>query len=316
MSLAAMLTRCRPGPFEGEAGLQQDRRARADRLLGAYEPIAPIARSRSYEIWDAWSAERGCRCVAKIVRVERWDHAGPRERLVREGELLLSLSHPHVVRAYELHRNPEPCLIMETITGESVSHLLERHGGPLDPSDVAMLGLHVGSALRYLHGHGVLHLDVKPGNVLAEAGRAKLIDLSLARRPGPGVKGAGTWSYMAPEQVTGGALSAATDVWGLGAMLFEAARGEPPFDDPAGWTWAGSSETLSSYEGPYPQLTERAPRLSERLSPLGGLGGGLGAAIDRCLEPEPGARPSVEALLSALEQIVPLPRAERRWREA
>ena len=224
----------------------------------------------------------------------------------------MGFEHPHIVRAYELRNEPEPCLIMETITGESVSHLLERHGGPLDPSDVALLGLHVGSALRYLHGHGVLHLDVKPGNVIAEAGRAKLIDLSLARPPGPGVEGAGTWSYLAPEQARGDVLSAATDVWGLGAVLFEAARGEPAFDDPAGWTSADSSETLSKYEGPYPQLDDRA----ERLLPHPSVPDGLGAAIDACLEPEPSARPTVEALLAELEPIAPLPPDERRWRSA
>jgi serine/threonine protein kinase len=287
-------------------------RSRAERLFGdRLEPIALIARSRAYEVWDAWSPERGCRCIAKLVRIERAEEEAPRHRLVREAELLLSLAHPHIVRAYELILDPEPVLVTETITGESLSHLLERHGGPLQPADVAMLGLQVGSALRHLHLHDVLHLDVKPGNVIAEAGRAKLIDLSLARPPGPGIAGAGTWSYMAPEQAEGGRLSAATDVWGLGAVLYEAASGRPAFDDPAGWTSDDGTETLSGYDGPYPQLDGRA----ERLAPSGSLPHELAAAIDACLEPAPTARPPIESVLAALERVA-LPEDERRWARA
>src|SRR3982751_1577681 len=76
-------------------------------------------------------------------------------------------------------------------------------------------------------GEGVLHLDIRPANVMAEAGIAKLIDLSLAGVPGPARPGRGTRHYMAPEQALGGTLSAATDVWGIGATLYEAATGEP-----------------------------------------------------------------------------------------
>ena len=74
---------------------------------------------------------------------------------------------------------------METLDGETLAHLVDRRPAALAAEDVAWLGLHLASALRYLHGHGLLHLDVKAANVVADAGRAKLIDLSLARPPGP-----------------------------------------------------------------------------------------------------------------------------------
>jgi len=274
-------------------------------MPAGYEAIASIATSRNYEVWDAWSRERGCRCVAKLVRAERRDHAPAHRRLLREGELLLAASHPHLVRAYELHRGPEPVLIMETLGGESVSRLIERRGGPLESRDVAMLGLQLGSALRYLHGRGVLHLDVKPGNAIAEAGQAKLIDLSLARPPGPAPAGAGTWAYMAPEQVRGEELSAAADVWGLGALLYEAATGEAAFDDSAGWTTDESAETLSTYDGPFPQLEAPADRLAARLR------SGLGPVIDACLNASAEARPAIDEVLSELVGVAEIPAARR-----
>jgi serine/threonine protein kinase len=168
--------------------------------------------------------------------------------------------------------------------------------------ELAQLGLHLCSAIGYLHGHGVLHLDLKPSNVIAECGRAKLIDLSVARPPGPAHPGIGTHWYMSPEQARGGELSAAADVWGIGAVLFEAATGQPAFDDPDAdgedddWD-ESASESLE--EGDYPQLAATAPRIDE-LRPRPDE---LVDLVAACLEPGPERRPGVKELMRALERL-------------
>ena len=124
--------------------------------------------------------------------------------------------------------------------------MLIEDGPPPDAADVAHLGLQLGSALAYLHRERRLHLDLKPSNVIAEAGRAKLIDLSLARPPGPAADGIGTWLYMSPEQARGGVLGPAADVWGLGARPV---RRSPPARPPSTTT-----------PTPGPSRRRRAPR--------------------------------------------------------
>jgi eukaryotic-like serine/threonine-protein kinase len=129
-----------------------------------------------------------------------------------------------------------------------------------------------------------VHLDLKPSNIVAESGRAKLLDLSIARRPGRAKAGVGTWCYMAPEQARGGQVGAPADVWGIGVVLWEAACGDTPFAD----------EAIE-----YPQLEHRAPPLRERRR----VPRALADAVDRCLEPNAGERPSLEELRGALEAV-------------
>ena len=279
-------------------------------LAPGYEAIGLLRRGRTLEAYDAWSHERGCRCVVKTLRADRRADRSARRSLVAEGRLLLGLSHPHLVRGYELLERPHPAVVMETLTGETVGHLIERRSVRLSYRDLAHMALHVGSALGYMHSRGLVHLDLKPSNVIAEAGRAKLIDLSLARPPGRVAVGTGTWCYLAPEQARGDRVGATADVWGLGALLFEAATGEPPFDDPdAGWTSAASDESSATYEGDFPQLTERAPAVGtlRRLPPE------LSAVIDGCLEPGPADRPQLAALMAALEPLTGVEPSEWRW---
>jgi serine/threonine protein kinase len=286
-----------------------------------YETIELLRRGRDLEVYDVWSEERACRCVMKTVRPDRPHRDGPARRLLAEGRLLCRLTHPHIVRAYEVIEGPVPTVMMETLSGETVSHMVEVRDVPLSAAEVAHLGLHLASAVRYLHGHGYLHLDLKPSNVIAECGRAKLIDLSVARPPGPAHRGVGTFYYMAPEQARGGDLGAPADVWGLGAVLFEAATGEPAFDDPdadeldSDEPYADSDEPYAdSDDGPtdeseYPQLQGTARRADE-LRPMPAE---LADLIAACLEPEPGRRPGVAEVLRALEPIAELPAAERRF---
>jgi serine/threonine protein kinase len=214
------------------------------------------------------------------------------DRLRHEGQTLLRLAHPHLVRCWDMLEEPQPTVILETIPGTTLEEAVEERARRYTVEDLAHLGRHLASACHYLHAHGVLHLDIRPANVMAEAGIVKLIDLSLAGAPGPGRPGRGTRHYMAPEQALGNPLSAATDVWGIGATLYEAATGEPPF--------APLNEVEDAYfdhEHGYLQLRRTAPPLrhwGRRLPQT------LSTAIDRSLQADPAARPSIEELYATL----------------
>jgi serine/threonine protein kinase len=195
-----------------------------------YEILGHLARTGWLDVYDAWSEERACRCVLKVVRPDRRGHKETAERLLREGRWLREFSHPHLVRAYETVETPEPLVVLETLGGETLSHLIQRLERRPAAADVALLGVQLCSAVHYLHGRGLLHLDLKPSNVVVECGRAKVLDLSTARPPGPAPPGVGTFCYLAPEQARGGRLTAAADVWGIGVTLYEVACGDVPFD--------------------------------------------------------------------------------------
>jgi serine/threonine protein kinase len=256
-----------------------------DRLAAGYEVIAHLSRNLALDVYDAWSLERDCRCVAKVVRPDRKEPR-VRRRLVREGELLLGLTHPHLVRAYELRNRPRTALILETLDGETVDHMIETAPRRLAIADVAHLGQQLCSAIGYLHGRGHLHLDLKPSNVIVQNGQVKVIDLSLSRRPGPVPRGSGTPGYLSPEQARGSDASAATDVWGIGAILYEAATASKPFPD--------------ARRKHYPQLERAAPSIAEtRRAPAA-----FTKLVAACLAPDPADRPPVGELSDELDAVI------------
>jgi serine/threonine protein kinase len=278
-------------------------------LAPGYEVIEHLSRARTLDVYDVWSEDRACRCVAKTLRPDRVTDLPAARRLEREGRLLRRLAHPHIVRGYELVPASPPVVIMETLSGETLSHLLERGGEPLSPAELSHLGLQLCSAVQYLHRHGVLHLDLKPSNIVAEAGRAKVIDLSVARRPGRSRGGVGTWCYMAPEQVTGGTLGPAADVWGIGVVLWEAAVGQAAFgtEEDERHLPAGTDDDLP--EDAHPQLRRAAEPVGRHRR----LPAQLARAIDGGLAGEPAARPTLDELARLLESVpgVVSPRSPR-----
>ena len=266
-------------------------------IAPGYEVVEHLRRGKALDVYDVWSEERACRCVVKALRPSRLRDERSRRQLLTEGRLLCSLTHPHIVRAYEVREEPVPLVVMETLVGETLAHMIEERDAALTVEQLAHLGLHLGSAIRYLHAHGHLHLDLKPSNVISECGRAKLIDLSVARPPGQAPAGVGTWCYLAPEQARGGELGAAADVWGIGVVLFEAATGRAAFDD----------DSKAAGDDEYPQLTQPAPRVEE----LRSLPREFGDLVAACLEPDPGRRPGLTELMASLEPLAGLPAAER-----
>jgi serine/threonine protein kinase len=266
-------------------------------LAPGYIVLQHVSRGRVYDVYEVWSAERSCRCAAKTLRPDVPVESRARRGLVEEGRRLEQLTHPNVVRAYDLIEDPNTVLILEALPGMTLEYWLEEQGR-LAVADLVHLGEHLCSAIAYLHRRGLVHLDLKPGNLLCSFGIVRVVDLSLARPPGRIEPGVGTHVYLAPEQARGGWVGEPADVWGIGIVLWEAATGRPLFErsnaDPDG----------------YPQLERRAPPvrgLRHELPPA------LADAVDSSLAPEPAARPAVCELAGIVESLLraPPPTTER-----
>jgi serine/threonine protein kinase len=181
--------------------------------MKGYELLDLLSSGHACDTYDAWSHERVCRVIVRTGEVRR------------EGRLLRRLSHPNIVRVYEVHRD---WLVLETLSGSTLAAL-----PPLERDDAIEMARQLCSAIGYLHRQGWLHLDLKPDNLIADGGRLKLIDFSIAQRPGRIEPGTGTRRWMAPEQVHGGRATTATDVWGIGAVLRTVGLDLEVAEDPA-----------------------------------------------------------------------------------
>ena len=258
-------------------------------LLPGYRVVSLLRRGHRLDVYDAWSATRASRCVVKVVLPDRRHEHHVGAELVREGELLGQLDHPHWARVYEVIEEPLQAVVLETMGGTTLAAMLDDERR-LRPADAVLLGIQVGSALRYLHHRGWLHLDLTPSNIVVEAGRARVLDLSLAGRPGVVGKGTGTNGYRAPETRATGSVSTATDVWALGTVLLECLTGEEQ-DDPVG-----------------PELQAGWPR---RRWPRGQVPERLRNLVDAMRSPDPARRPDLDAVLADLQHIG-APAARRR----
>lgn len=273
------------------------------------ERIALLSRAHTFEVWDCWDRRRVSRVVVKVPREDRLGKESSKRQLMDEGALLERLNHPNILRAYETIDGPLPMVVMETLGGETLAHTIDETG-PLETEEIAHLGLQLCSALACLHGEGIVHRDIKPSNIIGEAGRARLIDLGLAAPFGDAKPGLGTWSYMAPEQTTGVNLGPATDVWGLGATLFECICDFPPFDDPdiEGLESFTGSDSSEKWPGYFPQM--------ERDAVIKGDAAGRSPDLERlvmtCLTRDPSSRPGLRDLANGLETVLNLPEPARR----
>ena len=223
-----------------------------------------------------------------------------RERFLREGRFAAKLSHPHVVGVFDTGQDEgRPFIVMEYVEGASLAAELARRGA-FEPGEVAELGRQACAGLGHAHDAGLVHRDVKPQNLLLRSdGVLKVADFGIARGGGATITQAGTLlgtaSYMAPEVADGGPATAASDVYSLGAVLYELLAGMPP-------RRVESLADLGDHR-PLPPLGERVPDAPAALA----------AAITRCLEREPLRRPqSAGDLFQELEdQSSAPPRALR-----
>ncbi|MBB5155066.1 serine/threonine-protein kinase [Saccharopolyspora phatthalungensis] len=159
-----------------------------------------------------------------------------RERALREARAIAVLSHPNVVTLYDVARESgEPFVVMELVPSQSLATILSEHGA-LDDHQLAVIADGVAAGLEAAHRAGIVHRDVKPGNVLiGDDGRIKVSDFGISRNIAEhtitktGIL-LGTPAFIAPEVAAGEAVSSAADRWGLGATMFAAAEGHPPYD--------------------------------------------------------------------------------------
>jgi serine/threonine-protein kinase len=205
-----------------------------DRLLaGRYRVVERIGTGGMATVYLAEDERLGRRVAVKRLHADSPDDMA--RRFQREAKLLASLSHPNIVAVYDTVAAEDGVLIvMEYVGGETLRAALQR--GPLGPERTARVVEGVAAALDHAHARGVVHRDVKPANVLlGPNGTVKLADLGIATAAGRTQITAsgtvlGTPSYMAPEQLTGGRVSAAVDVYALGAIAFEALSGRKARD--------------------------------------------------------------------------------------
>jgi serine/threonine protein kinase len=242
-----------------------------EEVVPGYRVEELLSRGGRVDTYDVTSLDRDCRAVVKVVRPDRLHEEHVRTAVLTEGELLTTLTHPHLVRGYEQVTEPRPAVVLETLPGATLAAVID--DGRLGVRDAALLGRQLVSVLGYLHRRGWVHLDVKPDNVVVQEGRAVLIDLGLAARPGRIGRTVGTDGYSAPEQDAGGTVSAATDVWGLAATLVECVTGAAP---------------------------GRGPDLSRVPAPLRPL-------LADCLRPEADRRPDLGEVRDRLETLLAEP---------
>ena len=280
-------------------------------LAGEYSLQRELGRGGMGIVYLARDVQLDRDVAIKVLPSHLARSAASRERFLREARTAAGLSHPNIV---PIHRVGEAdgfvFFVMSYVEGETLGEWL-RTKGPLPPADAARVLREVAWALAYAHGRGIVHRDVKPDNILLEAGtgRAMVTDFGIAHRDDvaapdtdPG-KIMGTANFMSPEQAAGEAIDGRSDLYALGVVGYLAVSGRLPFE-------ASNVPALLIR-----QATEPAPGVL-RAAP--GLPPALATAIDRCLARDPAHRfPDGEAMAAALapapEARPALPPTLRAW---
>jgi hypothetical protein len=262
------------------------------RVANRYELTDELGHGGMGVVWRATDTLLGRQVALKEVDLPRGVEAGGREslraRVSREARAAARLSHPGVVTVYDIaHDGEQDFIVMELVSAPTLEELV-RTGGPLAPQRAARLGLGLLDALEAAHRAGIVHRDLKPKNVMVrEDGATKLADFGIASVQGdPRLTATGlvvgSPAYMAPEQVEAQAVSPATDLWALGATLWFAVEGQPPFG-------GGEFQTLSA-------IVSGQPRRPERLGPLTPV-------LARLLVKDPTGRATPAQLRPLLRQV-------------
>jgi eukaryotic-like serine/threonine-protein kinase len=262
-------------------------------LAGRYEVIRPLGHGAMAVVDLAHDVELDRPVALKRLAENLSRDEELRLRFLREARLAARLSHPNVVRVYDVgDEGGRPFIAMEYVEGETLAELVARRGR-LPAAEAAALGVQACAGLAAAHAAGLVHRDVKPQNLLlGRDGVLKLGDFGIAL----GVEGTrltvagtvlGTAGYLAPEQARGEQVTAAADLYALGAVLCELLTGEPP-------STSGSLAELGRAD---------ASRASKLLARAPGVPGSLAAAVTECLADQPEDRPASAAALA--RRLVP-----------
>ena len=265
-----------------------------DRRIAHYELLELLGLGGAAEVHRAMDLSQQREIALKILS----ERAEPEMvlRFIREGRALYDMEHPHVVRVFDMgEERGQRYIAMELMTGASLQERLK--GGALPWREAVRVARQVAEGLAYAHARGVVHRDIKPGNImftgddiakLADFGLAHLDDLSAMTRTGTVM---GTVFYLSPEQATGRHVDARSDLFALGAVLYEMLIGEAPFTGPS-----AVSIIYKILNQEHTPLRERDPSLPPALARV----------VDRLLEKDLDLRyqqtEQVVAALTALEQ--------------
>ncbi|OEV05210.1 serine/threonine-protein kinase [Streptomyces oceani] len=267
-----------------DTGAEEVRAERGQLVAARYQLLERIGSGGMGTVWLAEDPVLGRQVALKKMHAPPGEDGRARatsyERTRREARSVARISHPNVVVVHDVvDHDGLPCIVMEYVPSRTLGDVL-REDGPVSVAEAVRIGHGMIRALRAAHAAGVLHRDVKPGNVLLSGdGRVVLTDFGIAvatdtsslTRTGEVI---GSADYLAPERLRGGPPDAASDLWALGATLYLALEGESPFrrDTPVGTAYAISSEP------------PRPPERHTALTPL----------IEALLTKDPADRPSAE----------------------
>lgn len=263
-------------------------------LEGRYELLERLGEGSTAQVYRARDLLLSREVALKILREEYAADSGCIQRFRDEARSAASLSHPNIVQVYELGTSEagSPFFAMEYAGGGTLKDRLHA-GGALDPADAAATVAEIARALRTAHARGVIHRDIKPQNALITgSGHVKVADFGIACTPSSvtDAKGVhGTVRYMSPEQATGKAVGESSDLYSLGAVLYELLTGSPPF--------SGGNQTavaLKHVNEPPPPPKELDPRVPEDMNEL----------TLRLLDKNPSERPTAPELVQELETAI------------
>jgi len=256
--------------------------------LGPYEIIAPIGAGGMGEVYRARDTRLDRTVALKVLVQHLGDTPEMRQRFEREARAVSSFNHPNICALYDIgQQDGTDFLVMEYLEGETLAKRIER--GPLPSAELLRIAAQICEALDKAHRQGVVHRDLKPGNVMLTKSGAKLLDFGLAKdmkpvtgdpsssptmtQPLPGSKGGsqlttqgtivGTLQYMAPEQLEAGEVDARSDIFSFGAVLYEMATAQKAF--PAKSQASLIAAILKEQPKPISELQPMSPPAIERI---------------------------------------------------